>query len=107
MKLYRNIMTGPLALPKHLSSNARSLIVGLLNRNPDKRLGGREGAEEVKSHPWFSDIDWTVASSKGLKPPKPKVKEMKAELVGLELFDSEHSELNRVGGWEFVNSDAA
>jgi len=30
-----------------------------LNRNPSKRLGaGPDGAEEIKKHPFFRDIDW-------------------------------------------------
>lgn len=29
----------------------------LLQRNPDKRLG-TNGIEEIKKHPWLSDVDW-------------------------------------------------
>jgi hypothetical protein len=41
---------------------SKSLIVGLLNRNPHKRLGaepGEAGALEIMNHPFFSDINWT------------------------------------------------
>jgi serine/threonine protein kinase len=42
-----------------MSSEAKNLIVNLLNRNPSKRLGaGQDGAEEIKRHPFFADIDW-------------------------------------------------
>ena len=36
----------------------QDIIAQLLVRNPEKRLGSRAGAEEVKAHPFFSEIDW-------------------------------------------------
>ena len=42
-----------------MSADARNLIVNLLNRNPSKRLGaGQDGADEIKRHQFFIDIDW-------------------------------------------------
>jgi serine/threonine protein kinase len=38
-QLYENIQKGPLKLPNFLSKEARSLLIGLMNRNPLKRLG--------------------------------------------------------------------
>jgi hypothetical protein len=30
-----------------------------MNRNPKKRLGaGPSDSEEIKSHPWFADVNW-------------------------------------------------
>jgi len=104
--LYKNIEKGALNLPKYLSTNARSLITELLNRNPEKRLGGKGGAEEVKSHPWFNDIDWELAKRRGLKPPIPEIKEVREELLGLELFEDNYSQLNTLEGWEYINVDA-
>lgn len=37
--LYRNIKEGKLKFPKNISENAKSLILGLLERDPKKRLG--------------------------------------------------------------------
>ena len=36
----------------------QDIIAQLLVRDPEKRLGSRAGAEEVKAHPFFSEIDW-------------------------------------------------
>ena len=58
-------MTAPLKIPHYLSKTVSDLIVALLNRNPNKRLGGREDAKEVKRHPWFSDIDWNIVAQRG------------------------------------------
>jgi hypothetical protein len=32
----------------------------LLNKNPLKRLGSKGGAEEIKEHPYFNDVNWDV-----------------------------------------------
>jgi len=42
-----------------MSSEAKNLIVTLLNRNPSNRLGsGEHGADEIKNHPFFAALDW-------------------------------------------------
>lgn len=42
-----------------MSSDARDLISGLCTVDTSKRLGNISGgASRVKSHPWFSTIDW-------------------------------------------------
>lgn len=43
--------------------------------NPAQRLGAlRNGAADVKAHPWFSGFDWESFSKMGLKAPYvPKV----------------------------------
>ena len=37
-------------------------------RNPEKRLG-INGIEEVKNHPWLSDLDWKGIKEKAIKSP--------------------------------------
>ena len=42
------------------SVEAKSLLQGLLEREPTKRLGSsEEDANDLKRHPWFAKIDWT------------------------------------------------
>lgn len=58
-ELFYNIQKGVLRIPASLSEDAKNLIVSLLNRNPSRRLGaGPEGADEIKRHPFFKDLDW-------------------------------------------------
>ncbi|KAG8182339.1 hypothetical protein JTE90_028183 [Oedothorax gibbosus] len=48
-----------LNFPTDVSSDAKDFIVKLLQYNPTERLGsGIYGVEEIKSHPFFRDIDW-------------------------------------------------
>ena len=66
-QLFDNIINGKLKLPRNFSLEAKSLIIGLLNRNPSKRLGaepGEGGALEIMNHPFFSDIDWDLMFQK-------------------------------------------
>ena len=48
-----------------ISPEAEDLIMKLIN-NPNKRLG-KNGASEIKKHPFFKDIDWD--NIRNLKPP--------------------------------------
>jgi hypothetical protein len=35
---------------------------------------GYNGANEIKAHPWFKNLNWDLLSSKKLEPPfQPKV----------------------------------
>ena len=49
-----------------VSPEAEDLIEKLLNHDPNKRLG-KNGAEEVKSHPFFANIKWD--GLKDIEPP--------------------------------------
>jgi len=72
--MYTKILGGELRFPSYISDNAKSLLEGLLTRDPEKRLGAN-GGTEVKNHIWFADIDWDKLVRKEIEPPfKPKVK---------------------------------
>ena len=56
--MYQRILSDPLLSPPDMPPDAMSVITGLLQRDPSKRLGSN-GAEEIKRHPFFSKhIDW-------------------------------------------------
>lgn len=42
------------------SLQVKQLIFRLLQRDPKKRLGCLEGANEVKNHPYFKGINWAL-----------------------------------------------
>lgn len=62
--LYKTLVSGvgsqmEIPFPEHLSPNAVSLLRALLRYDPDTRLGsGPGGAQRIKSHPFFSDVQW-------------------------------------------------
>lgn len=60
-----------------MSEQARGLILQLLNRNPQKRLGsGPSDSEEIKKHDFFEGIDWNKVTEKKLPVPKPKIRKI-------------------------------
>lgn len=66
------ILTAEIQVPKtvKLSQEGNDFLLGLLQKVPANRLGCREeGAEELKKHPWFKDIDWDKLQEKQIKPP--------------------------------------
>ncbi|KAJ3179081.1 RAC-gamma serine/threonine-protein kinase [Irineochytrium annulatum] len=70
-EVFLDILDSPLHLPRHVFSDpAIDLIVKLMSRQPDKRLGARGGVKELRCHPWFKDIaSWSSVEDGGLIPP--------------------------------------
>lgn len=84
-EMYRRILEDNLTFPDDMSVRARSLLRGLLNRDPTQRLGHR-GAAEIKAHPFFAEIDWGKLLSRRYQPPfKPRV----ASATDTSNFDDE------------------
>ncbi|GAA5957792.1 hypothetical protein JCM3765_003767 [Sporobolomyces pararoseus] len=73
-EMYQKILTDPLRFGDEFSPDARSLLTGLLTRDPQQRLGVT-GAESIKTHPFFAKhIDFNKLMQKKIQPPfKPSV----------------------------------
>lgn len=68
----RNILTNPLAFPGDApcgasEAHARDLISGLLRKDPDRRVGSKRGAAEVKAHPFFKGLNFALIRT--VRPP--------------------------------------
>ncbi|KAH7890401.1 kinase-like domain-containing protein [Phlebopus sp. FC_14] len=72
--MYQRILTDPLNFPPDMPAEARSVMTGLLQRDPTRRLGAN-GGEEIKRHPFFAKyVDWNLLLHKKIQPPfKPSV----------------------------------
>ena len=59
-KMYYMIKNSQVKFPKriNLSDNAKDIIQKLLEKNPKKRLGYKNGIEEIKKHPLFYKINF-------------------------------------------------
>ena len=66
-----------ISIPEFVNNDAKDLISKLLIPNPKNRLGyGKDGAKNIKEHPYFNGIDWEEAWEKKLTPPLiPKLKD--------------------------------
>ncbi|EPS64845.1 hypothetical protein M569_09933 [Genlisea aurea] len=68
----RGILKKPLSFPTaaprcSAESHARNLISGLLQKDPDKRLGSKRGAADIKTHPFFNGLNFALIRS--MTPP--------------------------------------
>ncbi|KII86751.1 hypothetical protein PLICRDRAFT_55660 [Plicaturopsis crispa FD-325 SS-3] len=84
-KMYQKILQEPLVFGPEIGAEARSILTGLLTRDPSQRLGVN-GAEEIKKHPFFANhIDFKKLLQKKIQPPfKPSV----ASPVDVSNFDT-------------------
>nr|AML79530.1 putative LOV domain-containing protein [Fouquieria macdougalii] len=69
-KTFANILHKDLKFPSSISASlsAKQLMYRLLHRDPKNRLGCREGANEIKQHPFFRGVNWALVRC--MKPPK-------------------------------------
>lgn len=74
-KIQQKITKDKIKLPAFLTSEAHSLLKGLLQKDPTLRLGsGIMASEEVKHHKWFKPINWKKLEAKQIQPSfRPEV----------------------------------
>lgn len=79
---YEKILAGKLEWSRHVDPVARDLIKKLLTADRTKRLGNmRNGADDVKRHRWYRNINWNDVYCKRCQPP----------IVPLVTFDGDSS----------------
>lgn len=115
--MYQKILKEPLTFPSNMDKDARSLLQGLLDRNPQKRLGAN-GAGEIKAHPFFRQIDWKCLLHKKYAAPfQPSVasatdtsnfdQEFTSEVPTDSVVDAASvltaSVQQQFGGWSYAN----
>ncbi|KAJ0044931.1 hypothetical protein Pint_06692 [Pistacia integerrima] len=68
-KIQQKIIKDKIKLPAFLSSEAHSLLKGLLQKEASKRLGsGPGGSEEIKGHKWFKSVNWKKLEAREIRP---------------------------------------
>uniref|UniRef100_A0A4W5QZ45 non-specific serine/threonine protein kinase n=1 Tax=Hucho hucho TaxID=62062 RepID=A0A4W5QZ45_9TELE len=74
-KLFELILMEEIRFPRTLRPEGKSLLSGLLKKDPKQRLGGGpEDAKEIMQHKFFAGIEWQDVYEKKLVPPfKPQV----------------------------------
>ncbi|KAI3847155.1 hypothetical protein MKW92_011448 [Papaver armeniacum] len=68
-KIQQKIIKDKMKLPGFLTSEAHSLLKGLLQKEANKRLGsGPGGSEEIKRHKWFKSVNWRKLEAREIQP---------------------------------------
>jgi len=87
--MYERVLRAPLEFkpPDAFTPAAQDLLKGLLEKEPEKRMGSSEkDALELRGHAWFAPIDWGLLMQRKLTPEfKPAV----ASEVDTSNFDEE------------------
>lgn len=69
--------------PRELPADAVDLLKKLFEPNPEKRIGAKGGAAEIKAHPFFKSVDWAKLENKEITPPfKPDNHTVNANSIG-------------------------
>lgn len=85
MELFHKIKHSSPNFPKNIQNSTKQFLESLLQKDPTKRLGFN-GAAEIKSHPWFENVNWDYILQK--KYESFYIPKIKGDL-GLKNFDQE------------------
>ena len=86
-EMYFNIANMEPTYPDHLSKEAVQLLKGLLQKEPEKRLGLNHGIQDIKNSNFFKGLNW-----ENLLKKDPKDAPIKLSLKTIN-FDSEYTSL--------------
>ncbi|CAD8095310.1 unnamed protein product [Paramecium sonneborni] len=67
--IYTRLLNEQVQFPKKLSPEVKDLIKLLMIKDPNKRLGSKNGVDDILSHPWFQDVDISKYIQKQIDPP--------------------------------------
>ncbi|XP_078445029.1 serine/threonine-protein kinase AtPK2/AtPK19-like [Wolffia australiana] len=68
-KIQQKIIKEKMKLPGYLSSDAHALLKGLLQKEPERRLGsGAGGSGEIKTQRWFRGVNWKRVEAREMAP---------------------------------------
>jgi serine/threonine protein kinase len=113
--IFHNIEFEELKIPEFIKEDTASLLKGLLQKDPWKRLGGsNRDAEEIKEHPYFKDVNWDDVYNKRITPPPFNIFSNNIMHVYQRprLFNDDSmnrspdkTNPNMLPGWSFINND--
>lgn len=84
--LFEAILRDDVLYPVWLSREAVSILKGFMTKNAAKRLGCTDGENQIRSHPFFKDMDWEALEQRKVRPPfRPRVRSARDALN----FDTE------------------
>ena len=114
--IFHNIEFEELKIPEFIKEDTASLLRGLLQKDPWKRLGGSiKDAEEIKQHRYFKDVNWDDVYNKRIRPPPVNVftRNIMHVYQRPRLFANDNyfsgndyqNDPNMLPGWSFINNE--
>jgi serine/threonine protein kinase len=71
--VHDRILYDPPDISSNFDETTKDLILKLLEKDPSKRIGFENDAEDLKKHPFFETIDWDKIKNKLCPPPKKPI----------------------------------
>jgi len=68
-ELFEKIKYENVKFPPVVKGELKDLLSLLLEKKAEKRLGGSEGAAEIKNHNWFKNVDWNSYMQRKVPAP--------------------------------------
>ncbi|CDW81210.1 camp-dependent protein kinase catalytic [Stylonychia lemnae] len=91
--MYQQIMKKNPQYPQFLSPDAVNILKGLLQKEPEERLGFKNQFEEIKQHPFYKEINWNAMVKKEFDSKIPnQVKYILRPILGRSYFDTQYLE---------------
>ncbi|KAH8673640.1 camp-dependent protein kinase catalytic subunit [Xylariales sp. PMI_506] len=105
MKIYENILKGKVKYPQYVNPDAQDLLQRLITPDLTKRLGNLYGgSQDVKNHPWFSEVTWDRLSRKDIDAPyTPPVKAGAGDASQFDRYPEETEKYGQTGIDEYSN----
>ncbi|KAI1168642.1 Pkinase-domain-containing protein [Nemania serpens] len=102
MKIYENILRGKVKYPAYVHPDAQDLLERLITPDLTKRLGNLyAGPQDVKEHPWFSEVTWDRLSRKDIDAPyTPPVKAGSGDASQFDRYPEETEKYGQPGNDE-------
>ncbi|KAI0455612.1 Pkinase-domain-containing protein [Xylaria acuta] len=102
MKIYENILRGKVKYPAYVHPDAQDLLERLITPDLTKRLGNLYGGpQDVKGHPWFSEVTWDRLSRKDIDAPyTPPVKAGSGDASQFDRYPEETEKYGQPGNDE-------
>lgn len=79
----------------------QSLVDSLVQVVPCKRLGFEKGAQEVKAHKFFEDVDWEHIYHKNIAIPLPDLSDNATQIVNISVSEDEPCSKDSITDWSF------
>lgn len=89
-EMFQNIKDSMPKSNPRIQGDLQNLLMGLLEKDPKKRLGSTGGASEIIDHPWFGDLRWDYLAERKINPPFKPILESE---IDMKYIDSEFKDM--------------
>ncbi|KAI8607418.1 kinase-like domain-containing protein, partial [Chytriomyces sp. MP71] len=104
LKIYERILNCEMRWSSQIGDVAKDLLVRILETVPDKRLG-KNGAKEIKGHPWFRSVKWKEAEACNVPVPFVPRIDGDGDVKNFDIYSDASSVVGMQNGTVELSSD--